>query len=196
MGETNHTISLFASQSEIVHQVLERDGVAYCKRRYVEQKYGNVGIVFLTAYDWFAGEMERRVPKPQGAEYPYWLYENAYSMTAEPGMFPMKLEIPKEQCVYFDVYDWNQVLSLKYLSSDPQDAAQFAQKLKDYGVRREMDVLTTAFYPELKQQVLQSWQRLFRFHAAIAAVDNPRPQGVQSLQAASWCLRSEWLRPL
>lgn len=191
MGEENRTIKLYASQTKIVHDVIENEGVAFSKRIYVEKKYGDANIVFLTAYDWFVGEMEKRVPKPEGAEYPYWLYENAYSMTAEPGMEPMELEIPREQCAYFDVYDWNKVLSLKYIGEDAADEARFAKLLKEYGVRREMDAVATNFYPELKQQVQQSWQRLFRYHDAIAA---GLPHEAKSVQAASWCLRKEWLK--
>ncbi len=191
MGEEHRTIRLWASQTQIVHDVVQQEGVAFSKRIYVEKKYGSANIVFLTAYDWFVQEMEKRVPKPQGAEYPYWLYENRYSMTAEPGMFPMELEIPLDCCVYFDVYDWNKVLSLKYIGENAADEARFARLLKDYGIRREMDVVSTNFYPELKQQVHQSWQRLFRHHDAIAA---GLPHEAQSVQAASWCLKKEWLR--
>ena len=30
--------------------------------------------MFLSAYDWFVKAAEAHIPKPQGAEYPYWAF--------------------------------------------------------------------------------------------------------------------------
>ena len=190
MGEANHTINLFATQSPQVQSVIEQEGVAFSRRIYVEKKYGKDAPLFLTVYDWLVGEMEKRVPKPQGAEYPYWLYENAYSATSEAGDF-LKLQLPREHCLFFDVYDWNKVLALRFIGENAAEEQRFQQQLADYGVRRPMDVMLSSFYPDLKRQLLDSWQRLFRHHDAIAA---GLPHEAQSVQAAVWCLRKEWIQ--
>ncbi len=190
MDQKNHTIELFATQSKVVQSVIEQEGVAYCKRIYVEKKYSPQELpVFLTVYDWMAKEMAKRLPKPPEAELPYWLYENAYSATSEAGDF-LKLRLPRQEAVFFDVYNWNKLLSLSYLAEDAADEKQWKQQMADYGVRREMDIMLTSFYPDLKRQMLNSWQRLFRHHEDIK---NGHPHGAQSVQAAAWCLKKDWL---
>ena len=55
---------------------------------------------------------------------------------------------------------------------------------------REMDVMLSAFYPEERRQIQESWQRLFRHHRAVLAGDL---SGVGSLQAGLWRLKASWV---
>ena len=50
--------------------------------------------------------------------------------------------------------------------------------------------MSTAFYPQQRQEILDSWQRLFRHHAALLAGDRT---GVGGVQAGLWCIRREWI---
>ena len=54
----------------------------------------------------------------------------------------------------------------------------------------ENQVMLTAFYPQWKQEILESWGRLFRHHERIKAGDNT---GVGSVQAGLWQIKAEWI---
>ena len=89
----------------------------------------------------------------------------------------------------FDLYDWNKILCMKYLGENEEEEQSFSQELARRGLR-EYDVMGTAFYPELKQKILDSWPRLFRHHAALLRGDCT---GVGGVQAGLWRLRAEWV---
>jgi hypothetical protein len=47
------------------------------------------------------------------------------------------------------------------------------------------------FYPDLKQQIYDSWQRLFRYHEALLRGEDC---GGIRVQAGLWELRREWVQ--
>ena len=74
MADRCNTIRLYSFQTDVVYQVLKRDGVCYSKEEYVRKKYKESAKVFINAYGWFVKEAQHIVPKPEGAEYPYWAF--------------------------------------------------------------------------------------------------------------------------
>ena len=66
-------------------QVLDRDGICFSRREYVQKKYEESAPVFLSAYDWFVKAAEAHVPKPQGAEYPYWAFKSPENVDPSAG---------------------------------------------------------------------------------------------------------------
>lgn len=191
MGYSDHTITLYSPQAEVVIDTLERDGICFSRREYVKQKYGESAPIFLAAYDWFVHEASGYVPRPENAEYPYWAFMDPKSVDTSAGNRVLTLHVPIEEAVFFDMYDWSRILCLQYMGKNEAEEKEFRRMLSDYGINRECDVVLTRFYPELKAQVLESWKRLFRFHRAVAAGDL---SGLQSVQAGLWCLKKEWLR--
>lgn len=189
MGNENHQMMLYSAQDAVVVKILEQDGVCFSKRSYVVQKYGESAPVFVAAYDWFVKEAQRYAPKPEGAEYPYWAFTDLYSFEPSADAPPLKLKVPVEEAVFFDMYDWNKVMRLQYMGETETDERKFKQMLADYGIRRESDIILTNFYPDLKCRVQDSWRRLFRHHENIKAGDTA---GVQSVQAGLWQLKKEW----
>lgn len=189
MGDTNNTIRLYAMQAPAVIEAIDRDGVCFCKRRFVESKYGLVAPGFLAAYTWFAREAAGIVPPPPGAELPYWVFGDMYRLDGSGGGTVLFLDVPVSEAVFFDMYDWNRVLQLRYLPKDEKDGRDFRRELEERGLT-ETKVMTTPFYPELKARIEDSWRSLFRHDAAIRSGDR---SGVGSLQAALWCIKREWI---
>lgn len=183
-----NTVTLYAAQAEPVWQAIQQCGAAYSKAEYVRQKYGESAPVFLTAYRWFVEQLPRYVPKPEGAEFPYWAYADLYMM--ETGAYPhiLTLEVPITEAVFFDMNDWNRVLQMNYLGENDRDTRRFQQELRERGLRAS-DVMLSRFYPELQQQIQDSWQRLFRHHEAVLRGARP----VADLQAGLWCIKKEWV---
>lgn len=190
MGNESHTLTLYTAQTEAVWEVLTRDGVCFSREEYVAKKYGETAPGFLAAYRWFAREAPRLVPKPEGAQLPYWAFGELYSVEASGPSRVLTLEVPREQAVLFDLYDWNKILRLRYLGENEEEERAFRRELALRGLREE-DVMLTDFYPELRRQIRDSWPRLLRHHEALAAGD---AAGVGGVQAGLWQLRAEWIQ--
>ena len=56
MADRCNTIRLYSFQTDVVYQVLKRDGVCYSKEEYVRKKYKESAKVFINAYGWFVKE--------------------------------------------------------------------------------------------------------------------------------------------
>lgn len=190
MDIRNNKVILYSSQAEAVLQIIERDGECFSKRKYVEDKYQESAPIFVSAYSWFVHEAEKYVARPENAEYPYWAFKDIYSVEASGDSRIIKLEVPADEAVFFDMYDWNKILNLKYIGETETDEQEFRKMLRDYGITRESDVVLTNFYPNLKRQVKESWKRLFRHHEDII---NGETQGIGSIQAGLWTIRKEWI---
>ncbi len=198
MGDKCDRITLYTAQAGPVLAAIEQDGRCFSKREYVERKYEESAGIFLTAYDWFVSEAKKRVPRPEGAQFPYWAFHDLYSLDGSSGCRPMTLQVPLDEAVFFDVYDWNKILCLKYLGDSEEEERDFVRKLEAQGIR-ETDVMLTPFYPVLKREILSSWSRLFRYHEGIASGEielekktetKNRPK---SIQAALWQIKKEWI---
>lgn len=183
-------MKLYARQAEPVLEAIRRDGVCHSRKEYVERKYAESALIFTTAYSWFVKEASKIVPLPEGAEYPYWAYADLFNADSAPGGSLLTLEVPEGQAVYFDSRDWNRVLQLSYLGENREEELEFAAELERYGTN-PMQVMTSAFYPQFRQQILKSWERLFRHHEAICGGD---ADGVFAVQAGLWEIRREWIR--
>ena len=189
-NQCNDTMILYASQAEPVWQAIQRDGAAYSRREYVRKKYGESAPIFLTAYNWFVKMLPRYVEKPENAEFPYWAFADQYVIPGGSASTRLlTLEVPIDQAVYFDMYDWNKVVQLKYMGKDERDERAYLQELAMRGITTR-DVMLSDFYPDLKEQTLASWKRLFRYHEAVRQGDR---SGIGSLQAGLWCIRKEWV---
>lgn len=191
MGEkSGNTVILYASQADPVWQAILRDGVAYSREIYVRQKYGVSAPVFLTAYRWFVEQLPRFVPKPEGAEFPYWAFGDQYMMGSSYSSNVLTLEVPADKAVFFDMADWNKVVQLKYIGKTEAEERSFQRELTERGIK-PTDVMLTNFYPDLKQATYDSWQRLFRHHEALKRGEDAP---IHSLQAGLWCIRKEWVK--
>ncbi len=174
---------MWAAQTKVVADVIERDGISYVKKEYIEKKYGEVAWIFRTAYQFFVSRMEKKVPRPAEAESPVWLYCDPKWAGGDPSAVFLKLAIPAEEIVFFDLRKWSQVLNLSLVGTE-QEVAQFARELESQGVKDPMDIFAKPFYPLLKSRVVKSWDKIFD----IEGVDE------QYLQGAVWCLKKEWIR--
>jgi hypothetical protein len=190
MDHSGDRLTLYAAQAAPVLAALARDGVCHSRAEYVQKKYGESAPVFLTAYHWFVQQLPRFVPKPEGAEFPYWAFRELYSLDQAGTAGVLKLQVPKEQAVLFAVEDWTKITQLRYIGKDAADEQAFAKDLAARGLSWNQ-VMLTAFYPDLKQQIYDSWQRLFRYHEALLRGEDC---GGIRVQAGLWELRREWVQ--
>lgn len=186
MGNESNTIILYSSQTDIVMNVIEREGVCYSKEEYIRRKYQESAPVFLTAYSWFVSQMPKYVPKPERAEFPYWAFADLYSVDQSDNI--LHLSVPKDEAVFFDVMDWNKIMRLSYIGENEAEEKAIFEDMAMRGLNWN-DVMLTSFYPDWKKKIMESWNRLFRHHEAIKEGDC---SGVHSVQAGLWQIKKNW----
>ena len=187
MGNESHTVKLYSAQTKVVFDAIERDGVCYSKAEYVRRKYQESAPIFLTAYSWFVQEMPKYVEKPENAEFPYWAFADLYNVDNSDHVF--ELNVPADEAVYFDMMDWNKIMRLSYIGENEADEKEFFEDMKACGLDWNK-VMLTNFYPDWKQKIIKSWDRLFRHHEKIKNGDKA---GVHSVQAGLWGIKKEWI---
>ena len=186
-------VKMYASQADAVLAAVDRDGVAFSKEAYVRKKYGESAWIFLEAYRFFVREAERYVKKPAGAEFPYWAYGDLLDFDHSGNGNVQELLLPAGEAVFFRVSDWNKILCMKYIGEDEAEEARFQEELKSCGLREDQ-VMRSSFYPEWKNRILGSWQRLFRFHEEILqGIRSGSLQDLSGIQAGLWQIRREWI---
>lgn len=183
MERSSRTVTLWTAQRKIVLDTLEREGVYLVKRSYVEEKYQETAWIFQEAYSFFRENAPALLPRPAGAESPVWLYQDPQWAGMSTDTLLLRMEIPVEQALFFDLRLWNRILNLEYLGESPQEEAAFAGELERLGLRNTIPLFQTPFYLVQKRRVRQSWRRLF-------SADLPQET---YRQAAVWTLRREWL---
>ena len=189
MADKRNTIRLYSFQTDVVYQVLKKDGVCYSKEEYVRRKYQESANVFVNAYGWFVKEAVKIVPKPEKAEYPYWAFADLYNVDQTGDGHVLTLDVPVDEALLFDMFDWTKIMQMHYLGEDEAEEAVFSRELKELGLT-EFQVMSSNFYPEQKRRIQDSWSRLFRHQKAIQNGDDT---GVHSVQAGLWQIKDEWI---
>lgn len=196
MDKKNDHIILYSPQADIVWRVVDESGITFSRREYIVSKYEESARIFLTAYDAYIHEAEKIVPRSDSSAYPYWAFASTENIDPM-GQKVMKLNVPLDEVVLFDQYDWYKVLRLSYIGETPEEEKAFARELEKRGIRDASDAVLRPFYPDIKRKITTSWNRLFRYDElikrAVAAGDDMLIPGVRAVQAGLWCIKKEWL---
>lgn len=183
MTENNaETITMYCSQTELVWNIVEHEGINYVKQAYITQKYQDTAWIFDTAYKFFRQEAVKLISKPEKAESPIWMYRDKKWALPNAGCKQMRLEVPKNELILFDQRTWNRILNMEYVGTETE-IATFEQECKRQGIHDPMDIMRTTFYPLLAQKVRKSWQHLFT---------DELPEKTY-WQGATWCLKKDWI---
>ena len=176
------TVTLFASQAQIVLDTLERDGIYCVKKAYIDRKYQDTAWIFRTAYAAFIRQMAARVPKPEGAESPVWLFADPRYAEVSADGIRIELRIPAEEAVFFDQRDWNRILNLSPLGTE-EEVKKLADEMRRQGIPDFSDVFAKPFYPLFKKKITDTWKTL---------LEKGMPDR-EHAQAAVWYLKREWV---
>jgi hypothetical protein len=191
MDRKDNKVILYSPQAEPVWEAVERDGIAYSKREYVQKKYEESAGIFLAAYDAYIRMAEEIVPRPDGTNYPYWAFGSTEMADPSSGSRVMVLEVPIDEAVFFDAYDWYKVLRLSYIGESEADEESFEQELARRGIKDSSEAVLKPFYPDMKRKITDSWKRLLIHDEDIR---NGEKSGVRAVQAGLWCIKKEWLK--
>lgn len=151
---------MWTVQGDHVMETLMRDGRYFVKKRYITEKYGSTAWIFQEAYSFFIRRAEQMIHRPKEAESPVWLFMDKRWALPDQNSSLLEVRIPASQIVLFDRRLWNKILNLDYVGTKEEEMA-FAAELKRQGIACSSDVFERPFYPLLKKQIIERWERLF-----------------------------------
>lgn len=176
------TITVWTRQQECVLHQLQKTGRYTAQQSKVLQNED--ALLMKTGYDWLAASLPQ-IQRPIDADYPIWL-----SLEANTAMLPMagykilELEIPADLITKINIAKWGAINNFSYLPANSSDLRQHRQKLSALGIN-DTKACMSRFYPELKAEIISSWQRLF---------DDSVNLGNDLSYGVVWELRLEWLQ--
>lgn len=178
-------VTLWTRQDERSLKDMERLGVFRNKERYIRDYYEDVADHFIYLYKWFVEAASKRVPKPDGVEFPIWCSISHESMLRPIlGTVAYKLQIPKSQIIYLDGGKWDYVLNHIYIPKDLDDQAEYMEDIDKKGFKDQFNFIEGKYsrlYPQERKRVMDSWERVFE-------IDH---WNIFSTQANIWEIRPE-----
>lgn len=189
MGDESSGLILYSLQTQVVKDVIKDDGVAFSKREYVLKKYGDTAKIFTTVYDFFINNAIKYLDKPEGAEYPYWAFKDLYNIEYTLDNLPLKLNIPLDNTILFDVADYTKLITFDYLS-DEDDYKNFHNEIEAQGLTT-YKIMTSNFYPMYKSKIMNSWKNIFLKNEELK--NGNYEIAKQGVQCFLWQIKKEWI---
>lgn len=181
MGER---IKVWTKQHENVLKALNETGRYTAKREYIQMDLKEHAHIMLEAYDWLVRHSPNAGQKPADVTYPVWVsFQRETTMLPSPGTVILELEIEKDSIAYVNIEKWGTILNYSYIPADKEDAKRHRALCAAYGVS-DTKAYMTQFYPEIKREIIKSWDRLFDDSIVIG---NDLAYGI------IWELRKEWV---
>lgn len=183
-------ITLWTRQDKRSVYDLENNGVIRITKEHLEEKFDVIADHIIYLYEWFVNEAEKRVPKPEGAEFPIWCsISEEYMLRPTLNEIVYVLEVNKSEIIYFDGMKWDYVLNHHYIPKDEQDAEEYTKDIQSKGFKNSysfIDKKTAHFYPEERKRVMDSWARVFE-------IDK---WDIFRIQANIWEIRPEMIKDI
>ncbi len=183
MRGVNKTL-MWSGQQDIVLHTLKDKGRYVVKRSFVEEKYKETAWIFNEAYEYLSQCAKHIISKPVDAQSPIWVYKSIHNIYSGDGINYLKVEIPENRWISFDVRKWNRILNLSYIGESANEEKEFEQWLYKRGIRDNLKIFSTSFYPVEKREIKKSWNRL---------LETP-VQEEEYMQGMTWELKDEWIR--
>lgn len=160
-------VSLFTRQHIKSLSYLEKDGIFYAKREFLEEKFGDLTPFFENMYQYFNQEAEKRVSRPPQAALPIWCsISKEYCLQPIEDTVVYELLVDERKVIYFDGLKWDYVLNHHYVPKDPEDLKRYESEMRKKGFS-EIDEYSFFISDHLrlcydeKQEIKQSWKRIF-----------------------------------
>ena len=104
-------------------------------------------------------------------------------MLPEKGRVILELEIEESLITRVNFTKWGMILNYSYIPADKADEKRHKELLEAYGVS-DTQAYMSQFYPEIKREIIKSWDRLFD-----ARVDMGNPDCYGNI----WEIKREWI---
>lgn len=164
-GIEEEKIKLWTRQDIRSLEQLKENGCIRIKESHLREKFEEISDYILELYIWFNNEADKKVPKPNGVEFPIWCSISEENMLRPtPDNVVYVLEVERSKIVYFDGAKWDYVLNHLYIAKDKEDQDDYNRELEEKGYKHGfsfIDKRTTHFYPVERKKVMDSWLRVF-----------------------------------
>lgn len=176
-------IHVWTKQHRSAVETLRKTGRYTAKRAFIQADLQDCAPLVLTPYDWLAGHMPAG-SRPADAEYPVWLsFENDAAMLPDEHSAVLELRVDPAAVTRINIAKWGAILNYAYLPADPEDGARHAALLRARGISGVRAVMSR-FYPELRREIVDSWDRLF---------DDRVQLGNDYAYGVIWEIKQEWI---
>lgn len=175
-------LTMWTVQTQPMLEALNCKGISHVKKQYITEKYGETAWIFQEAYRFFIDKAKKVVEQPLEAESPVWMFADKRWAVPPHDSYLLKLRVPINEIVLFDLRLWSKVLNLTYIGSEIQEL-EFERKLTKNGVSHSTDVFSQPYYPQLKHEIIKSWDRLF----------DAEGKETEYMQGATWYIKKEWI---
>ena len=177
-------ITVWTKQNRAVLDQLESNGRFIADERFIRRELEDTADIMLFIYSWLADHMPA-ADRTADARFPVWVsYEKEATMSPEPGYAVLELRVPAELVTRLDIAKWTRITNYSYIPADEEDEAEHNRYLNCLGTDNARAVMTR-FYPELRQKIISSWDRLF---------DDSIVLGSTSAYGLMWEVRKEWIQ--
>ena len=178
-------ITVWTKQNSAVLEQLEKDGRFIADERYIRRELEDTADIMLFIYGWLSEHIRTESSRPPDVRFPVWvsLIKEA-TMVPEPGYVVLELKVPAKLVARLDIAKWTRITNYSYIPSDDEDEAEHNRYLSELGTDNARAVMTQ-FYPELRQKIIRSWDRLF---------DDSIVLGSTSAYGLMWEVRKEWIQ--
>ncbi|MEL7647475.1 MAG: DUF3841 domain-containing protein [Sedimentibacter sp.] len=190
MDRDEKKVTLWTRQDARSLDELQKNGVIRITRFHLEEKFDLIADHIIYLYKWFVDAADKRVPKPQGVEFPIWCsVSREYMLRPTDGQIVYELEVDSSEIIYFDGLKWDYVLNHHYVPKNEKDADDYALEMKNKGYKNTfsfIDEKTAHFFPQERKRVMDSWNRVFE-------IDN---WDIFRIQANIWEIRPEMIKQI
>lgn len=165
LSNQSNKVTLWTRQDIRSLDDLKRNGVIRIEQKYIEEKFEEIADYIIKHYKWFTEVASKRVPKPEGVQFPIWC-----SISDESMLRPTEndivyvLEVDEDEIIYFDGGKWDYVLNHLYIPKDEKDAKAYEEEMERKGFKNAFSFInesTAHFYPQERKKVMDSWIRIF-----------------------------------
>ena len=176
-------ITVWTKQHKSVAETLEQKG-RYTAKKEIVLNNEEVKLQ-IHAYSWLMKAHPDLENKPCDADFPVWVsFRKSATMLLSPDTVILELSLDESIITKLNIMKWTKINNLAYIPSDSKDERRHRELLSLYGVS-DAKACMTNFYPEIRKEVENSWQRAFD-----ASVD----LGNESSYGLIWEIKREWLK--
>lgn len=175
---------VWTKQNAKVLEELERTGRYIAKKQYIIMDLQEHAELVLETYEWLVRHGPDAGSRPSDVQFPVWVsFSQEATMMHEEGTVILALEVDPRIITTINVAKWGAILNYSYIPSDPRDFLRHQKLLDSYGIS-DAKALMTPFYPEIRREIMGSWDRLF---------DDSIQLGGPASYGNIWEIRREWI---
>lgn len=177
-------IKVWTRQHKSVFDKVMNEGRYIAKREYIYMDLQEHAHLVLEVYDWLVKHSPDAARKPEDVTYPVWVSfeEEATMLSGEEGVV-FELTLEEDWITPINIAKWGAILNYSYIPANAEDKRRHRELLEAYGTD-DAKAYMTQFYPMIKKEIIESWDRLF---------DDSVKLGNDLKYGTIWEIRKEWV---